>query len=173
MKSKITILFIAFVSTLSIAQTKVGTINSEYIINIMPQTKIVVEKTQDYGAKLDSSFSIKANEYQGKIDDFRKNEAEYGELMKKTLVNEITLLEEEMKKYQENGNKLMQLRQNELMRPLYKVLNDAIEIVSKENKYTQILTTTGNQFAYLDEKFDITQLVMDKLGIIAPEEIKE
>lgn len=173
MKLKFTILFIAFISTLSIAQSKVGTIDSDYIISIMPQTKIVVERTQEYGAKLDSSFSIKAKEYQDKVADFRKNEAEYGELMKKTLVKEITLMEQDLKKYQENGNKLMQLKQNELMRPLYTMLNEAIDTIAKENKYTQILTTTGNQFAYLDDKFDITQLVMDKLGVKAPEEVKE
>jgi outer membrane protein len=173
MKLKITILFIAFISTISIAQSKVGTIDSDYIISIMPQTKIVVEKTQEYGAKLDSSFSIKAKEYQDKVADFRKNEAEYGELMKKTLVKEITLMEQDLKKYQENGNKLMQLKQNELMRPLYTMLNVAIDAIAKENKYTQILTTTGNQFAYLDDKFDITQLVMDKLGVKAPVEVKE
>ncbi|PQB06641.1 hypothetical protein BST83_05325 [Polaribacter filamentus] len=172
MKSKITILFIAFISALSIAQTKVGTINSEYIIGIMPEAKIVMEKTQDYGSKLDSSFSIKAKEYEDKVADFRKNEAEYGELMKKTLIKEITIMEEELKKFQDNGNKLMQLRQNELMRPLYNLLNSTIEAIAKENKYTQILTTTGNQFAYIDEKFDITQLVMDKLGVKEPE-IKE
>tara|TARA_R110001592_G_scaffold8021_2_gene44093 strand:+ start:170 stop:688 length:519 start_codon:yes stop_codon:yes gene_type:complete len=172
MKSKITILFIAFISTLSIAQSKVGTINSEYIISIMPEVKIVMEKTQDYGSKLDSSFSIKAKEYEAKVADFRKNEAEYGELMKKTLIKEITVMEQEMKKYQDNGNKLMQLKQSELMRPLYNLLNTAIEAIAKENKYTQILTTTGNQFAFLDEKFDITQLVMDKLGVKEPE-IKE
>ena len=64
---------------------------------------------------------------------------------------------------------LMQLKQNELMRPLYKKLNDAIELVAKENKFTQILTVQGNQFAYIDEKFDITKLVMNKLGLKEPE----
>lgn len=172
MKFKLTILFIAFISSLAIAQTKVGTIDSDYIISIMPETKIVMERTQEYGAKLDSSFSIKAKEYQDKVADFKKNEAEYGELMKKTLINEIGLMEQDIKKYQENGNKLMQLKQNELMRPLYKLLNDAIASIAKENKYTQILTTTGNQFAYIDDKFDITELVMAKLGVKAPE-VKE
>ncbi|MDP4600201.1 MAG: OmpH family outer membrane protein, partial [Polaribacter sp.] len=60
-------------------------------------------------------------------------------------------------------------KQNELMRPLYKKLNDAIELVAKENKFTQILTVQGNQFAYIDEKFDITKLVMNKLGLKEPE----
>lgn len=173
MKFKITILFVAFISTLSIAQTKTGTIDSDYIIGIMPETKVVAERTQEYGARLDSLFSIKVTEYQAKVEDFKKTEKELGELMKKTLINELATMEQDLKKYQENGNKLMQLKQNELMRPLYKKLNDVISEISKENKYTHILTSTGNQFAFIDEKFDITDLVIAKLGIKIPEEVKE
>ena len=39
MKLKITVLFIVLMSTLTIAQAKVGTIDSEYIIGMMPETK--------------------------------------------------------------------------------------------------------------------------------------
>lgn len=138
----------------------------------MPEAKVVVKLAQEYGQKLDSSFSIKVKEYQAKIDDYKKNEAEYGELMKKTLINEITAMEQDIQSYQKNGNTLMELKQNELMRPLYKKLNDVIEKVAKEKGFTQILTVQGNQFAYMDQKFDITQLVMEKLGVKVPE-IKE
>tara|TARA_B110000503_G_scaffold82337_1_gene125647 strand:+ start:157 stop:675 length:519 start_codon:yes stop_codon:yes gene_type:complete len=168
MKSKITILLIAFISTVSIAQSKVGTIDSDYIMSLMPEAKIVMARTQAYGIKLDSSFAIKTQNYQARIDEFKSKEKEMGELMKKTLINEIAALEQDIKKYQTNGNKLMQLKQNELMRPLYKILNDAINIVSKENGYTQVLTSTGNQFVYIDVKFDITALVMAKLGVKEP-----
>jgi len=169
MKSKITILILAFLSTLSIAQTKTGTVDSDYIINIMPEAKTVVKLSQAYGAKLDSSFSIKMKEYQDRVKDFRDKEKEMGELMKKTLIKELTALEQDVKRYQDNGSKLMQLKQDELMRPLYKKLREAIKAVVEENGYTHIFTTTGNQFAYIDEKHDITQLVMAKLGVKAPE----
>ena len=92
-----------------------------------------------------------------------------GELMKKTLIKEINALEADLKNYQNNGTKLMQLKQNELMRPLYKLINDAINNVAKENKYTQVLTSTGNQFVYIDDNFDITKLVITKLGLTEPE----
>ena len=169
MKLKITILFIAFISTISIAQTKVGTIDSEYITNLMPEAKIVIKRAQDYGKKLDTSFAIKMKNYQDKIEAYKKAEKTMGELAKKAAIKELTELDQDIKRYQDNGNKLMQLKQNELMRPLYKKLGDAINQVAKENGYTQILTTTGNQFVYLDEKYDITKLVMDKLGIKEPE----
>ncbi len=168
MKLKFTILFTAIICSISVAQTKTGTIDSDYIINIMPEAKVVVEKSQSYGAKLDSLLSIKMVDYQARVKDFREKEKEMGELMKKTLVKEISALEADLKKYQENGNKLMQLKQGELMRPLYKKLNEAIDAVAKENGYTIILTTTVNQFAYVDENYDITKKVIAKLGIKEP-----
>ena len=54
------------------------------------------------------------------------------------------------------------------MRPLYNKLNAAIAKISKEKGYTQIFTLAGNQFAYIDSKFDITELVITSLGIIIP-----
>ena len=169
MKSKILFICIALLSTVSIAQSKVGTIDSEYIIGLMPETKVVLKRSQDYGAKLDSSFSIKLKLYQTKIETFKKNEKTLGALAKKTEIAELTQMEADIKQYQQNGNKLMQLKKNELMRPLYKKLNDAIIAVSKAGKYTQVLTLTGNQFAYIDNKFDITDLVIKNLGIKIPE----
>lgn len=172
MKLKFTLLLAAFISTFAIAQTKTGTINSDYIISIMPESEIVIARSQEYGARLDSLFSIKMKDYEARVKDYRDKEKDMGVLMKKTLVKELTALEQDIKQYQDNGNKLMQLKQNELMRPLYTKLNLAIDEIAKENGYTLILTTSGNQFAYIDQKFDITKLVMAKLNIKEPE-IKE
>jgi outer membrane protein len=92
-----------------------------------------------------------------------------GVLEKKTIQKELTTLEEDLNKYKKNASMLLGLKRDELMRPSYKKLSDVIALVSKENGFTQILTTTGNQFAYLDASLDITLLVLDKLGIVIPE----
>ncbi|EAQ41331.1 OmpH family outer membrane protein [Polaribacter sp. MED152] len=172
MKFKITFLFISLISTISVAQSKTGTIDSDYIINLMPEAKVVIERSQSYGSRLDSLFSIKMKDYQTRVADFREKEKEMGELMKKTLIQELTALEQDIKKYQENGNKLMQLKQDELMRPLYKKLNTAIDEIAKAEGFTLILTIAGNQYAYIDDNYDITKKVMAKLGIKEPE-VKE
>ena len=156
MKSKIIFICIAFLTLATYSQTKTGTVDSDYIISIMPETKIVIKRAQDYGAKLDTSFNIKLAEYKVKLDAFRKNEKTLGELAKKTSVNELQVLEADLNKYRENGRKLIQFKQDELMRPLYKKLGEAIKQVAKANNYSQVLTITGNEFAYIDIKFDIT-----------------
>jgi outer membrane protein len=129
------------------------------------EVETVRKKSQSVGGNV-----IKAREnFIKKMETALEKEKEMGELMKKTLIKEITALEVDLKNYQNNGTKLMQLNQNELMRPLYKLINDSINAVAKENKYSQVLTSTGNQFVYIDDNFDITKLVIAKLGLTEPE----
>ena len=59
MKSKIFFLSALFFCSITFAQTKLGTIDNDYIINLMPEAKIVIKLSQEYSQKLDSSFSIK------------------------------------------------------------------------------------------------------------------
>ncbi|WP_440121515.1 OmpH family outer membrane protein [Tenacibaculum sp. Ill] len=165
MKLKITFILALFFIGFSNAQTKVGTVNSELIISKMPQMKGVLQRVENYGKKLDSSFQIKATEYKAKVDSFKAEEKIMTEDDKKTRFQELRTLEQEMGKFRQNGSAMMQIQKEQSLRPLYKKLSEVIAEVAKANGYTQVLTTTGNEFGYIDERFDITQLVLDKLGI--------
>ena len=168
MKLRILTVALFLTSMFATGQTKVGSIDSELIVGLMPETKVVVTRLGDYGKKLDSSYQIKVVEYQQKVAAFQKLGTDVSDNFKKIKVDEITELERGLQQSQENGNKLMQLKRNELMRPLYKKLRGVIAEVSKADGYTQILTTTGIEFAYIDEKFDITKKVMAKMGLKMP-----
>ena len=168
MKSRIFAVAFLLTSVLAAGQTKVGSIDSELIIGLMPETKVVLTRLSDYAKKLDSSYQIKVQEYQEKVAAFQKLGSDVSDNFKKIKVDEITELEKGLQTSQDNGNKLIQLKRNELMRPLYKKLRGVIAEISKAGGYTQILTTTGNEFAYIDEQYDITKKVMDKLGIELP-----
>lgn len=165
MKLKITFILALFFIGFSNAQTKVGTVDSELIISKMPQMKGVLQRVENYGKKLDSSFQVKATEYKTKIDSFKAEEKLMTDDDKKTRVQELRTLEQEMGKFRQNGSAMMQIQKEQSLRPLYKKLSEIISEVAKANGYTQILTTTGNEFGYIDERFDITKLVLDKLGI--------
>jgi outer membrane protein len=166
MKTKFTL----FIAILCIgfsmnAQTKVGTVDSELIVTKMPQLKSVQERLKNYAAKLDSINAIKIKDYDTKVKAFNDASKTMSEEDKKNKYGEIAKMNQEISKFRQNGTQLMQLRRTEYMRPLYKKIADVVEEIAKEKGYSQILTTTGNQFAYIDEKHDITKLVMDKMGI--------
>lgn len=165
MKLKLTIIIALLAVGVTTAQTKVGTVDMDFIIGKMPEMQKVLERVKNYGAKLDSTFQVKFKGYKAKVDDFSKNGKQLSDEEKKKRYQEIVGMEQEMKQFRQNGTQLMQLRRDELMRPLYKKVSGIIAQISKANGYTQILTTTGNQFAYIDERFDLTKQILAKLGI--------
>lgn len=165
MKSKILIIAAVLLSSITFAQTKVGTINSDLVIGKMPQMKNVLRRMENAGKKLDSSFNLKATDYKTKIESYKAEEKIMTDADKQSRIQELQKLEQEMQQFRVNGSKMIQLQREEYMRPLYKKLSEVIAEVAKANGYTQILTTNGNQFGYIDERFDITKLVLDKLGI--------
>ena len=81
-------------------------------------------------------------------------------------------MEQDLQKSQQNGNSLINLKRDQLMNPLYKILGEAITEVAKAEGFTQVLTSSGNEFAYIDEAFDITEKVMAKLGVKMPPPVK-
>lgn len=165
MRVKLIISGAFLISALSFAQGKVGTVNMDLIVGKMPQSKTVIERVNKYAVRLDSSFQVKTNAFSTKIDAYKKEQETLSEAQKKEKQQEIIALEKEINKFRNNSSKLLELRRNEFMRPIYKKLNSIITAIAKEDGYSQILTTDRNEFAYFDEKFDITKKVLLKLGI--------
>ena len=85
--------------------------------------------------------------------------------MKKVKETELVRLENDIKQFRQNGVQLVQLKQQELLRPLYEKITKTIASISETNNYSQILNLGGVELAYYAESHDITKLVMDQLGL--------
>jgi len=169
---KLSILIIAIVTSLQInAQSKVGTIDVDYIISKMPLLEQVNNDVNAYGKELENQLKEKVSKYEALIKVYQENEASYTEEIKKARRDEIIAIEQDIQKFQKNGSSLVQIRRNELMSPLYQLIGDAMNTIAVDEKFTQIFTI-DNSIAYLDPTYDITKKVMVKLEIPLPEEGK-
>ncbi len=144
--------------------SKVGTIDVDYILSKMPEITTVRAGVETYGKGLDGELSGKLAKYDSLIKGYQANQATYGEAIKKGKQDEIIALETEMQQFRQNSVQLIQLKQQELMQPLYQKVGAALEVVAQEGGYSQVLTSNST-VAYLDPQFDLTILVMKKLGI--------
>ena len=63
MKLKLVLVVFCFASFFANSQTKVGTINSEFIVGLMPEAKEVLKELNLYASKLDSSYQDKLADY--------------------------------------------------------------------------------------------------------------
>lgn len=172
MKIKIFLAALCFFSLAVKGQGKVGSIDTEVIIGLMPETKKVIQLLDQYTKRLDSSYNIQIENYRSEVIKFQKIEKDISEDFKKIKMKDLAKLEREVQKSQSNGQQLVGLKRDELMRPLYEKLRGVIAEIAKAEGYTHVLTTSGNEFAYVDPKFDLTRKVLDKLGIKIPEEKK-
>ncbi len=162
---KLSLLFIAFIFSFQLlAQSKVGTIDIEYILSKMPELVQVGVDVKTYSDELDNLLQVKYTKYQVLINVYQENETGYTDADKKTKQDEIIDLENEMQQFQQNSSTLIQIRQNELLRPLYMKISEALNVVSNEEKFTQVFTV-DNTIVYLDTNFDITNTVMKKIGL--------
>ena len=165
MKNILFPILLLMISVQAIAQTKVGTIDSEFILSKLPEFTKMQEDLKAYNTKLETELKAKVDDYQAKVKVYQDGADTFTDLLKKTKQEEIIALEGDIQKYQQNANQLVQLEQNTLLQPLYSKIGKALEEVSKAEGYTQVFTVSNSGLAYIDPKFDLTSTVMTKLGI--------
>ncbi|MRT17910.1 OmpH family outer membrane protein [Vitellibacter sp. q18] len=161
---------ILFMGLSTFAQGKVGAVDVEYILSKMPELTTIQTELETYGKQLDVDLNKKVEEYKKMVEDYKKGEASFTEEQKKEKQTALINLDKDIQKFQQNGAKLMEIKQSEALKPLYQKIGDALEKVAKEQNYTQVMQTTTD-LVYLDPNFDLTVPILKELGItITPEE---
>jgi len=164
----IKILFI-FISLSSFAQSKVGTIDIDFILSKMPELPEIQKQIEDYGKELDVDFNKNLDSYNALVKVYTDGEAGFSEAEKKEKQTEILTAENDLGKFQQNGTKLISIKRDDLVRPLYQKIGVALEKIAKAEGYTQVLQIDKN-IVYLDNNLDLTLLVLKELGIELKEE---
>ncbi len=169
MKNIILVLAILITGTSLHAQTKVGTIDADFILQQMPEMVQVQEDMKTYNTELQENLQSTIKNYEELVAAYQANVATFTEEEKQSKEDEIITLENEIKNFRQKASVLMQMRNNELTQPLYLKIDVAMKAIISEQGYTQILNTSANGLAYADEKYDITEAVMKKMGITVKE----
>ena len=99
------------------------------------------------------------------IKEYQANNATMSEEAKTEQESQIISLENDIKNFRQKATVMLQMRRNELTKPLYAKINEAMLKVVNEEGFTQIFHAGTNVLAFSREDADITVKVMDKLGI--------
>lgn len=82
---------------------------------------------------------------------------------------ELTSLQENFQKFQQEAQSSLQKKSAELNEPIYKKIGAVTEEVAKENGFSFIISphmlNGGDILLYTDEKYNISDMVLKKLGI--------
>lgn len=150
------------------AQTKVGTIDVEFILSQLPEITTVDEGMKEYNTSLQEELQKTVTKYEDLIADYQATSTTLSEEERKAKETEIIGLENDIKNFRQKASVLMNIKRNELTNPLYDKIDAAMKEVIDEQKYTQVINTSSNALAFASPEYDITDAVLLKFGITVP-----
>jgi outer membrane protein len=161
------------VAVMAQAQTqptqKIGYAEWEYIYSQLPESKQIETELRTHNSQLENQLKAKYQEYETKLKMYQDMPATTPDAIRKDKEAELTQLQGSIQKFQQDAQTSMTKKQADLLDPVYKKVSKAIEEVAKENSYTFIIAPQvvggGDILLYNDDKYNISLLVLKKLGI--------
>ena len=167
----IALLFVGF--TAQAQNIKIGYTSVELIMDLMPEMEQIGADIQDYQTQLQTNIQTKAADFQRQVQAYQQAAATMNETARATKEQELTKLQGDLQKYEQDAQVSYQRKLQELLEPLQTKVINAINAVAAENNYTHIFAETAGQapiLLYTKEEDKFTELVLAKLGIQVPQQ---
>ena len=147
------------------AQNKLGYINSNELLSIMPESTEMQTELQSYAKGLESSLAAMQAEGEKKLADYQQNEATMSELVKQDKIRELESIQQRILEFQQNAQESLAAKEQELITPILDKARKAIEDVAKEENFTYIFDASTGNILYAEKSENILPLVKAKLGL--------
>ncbi len=148
---------------------KIGYADWDYIFSQLPEYKQIETEMKTHGDQLQNQLQAKYKDYETKLKAYQAGAATMVDAIRKDKETELTQLQENIQKFQQDAQTSIQNKQDQLMGPVFSKVGKTIEDVAKEQGYSFILNPQliggGDILLYSDEKYDISDLVLKKMGI--------
>jgi len=158
------------VGNVSIAQTKIGYIDAETILYLMPEVGRIDSLVRIYQVDtVAREYSSLIQTYQYKDSILRDSVHPAPAAVKQQIQKELAELGPTLQNWQQIGQEAVQNKQNQLLAPVMRKINDAINAVAKEKGYTYVLARESILVA--PDADNMLQAVAKKLNITLPPQL--
>ncbi|MBN8701970.1 MAG: OmpH family outer membrane protein [Bacteroidetes bacterium] len=162
---KITLIACLFLSTLNISAQKIGHINLDSLIGLMPESKEAEKASMAFIKELETSIGTMQGELQTKYQDYMANQDKYSDLVKQTKEKELQDLNQRIQEFQASAQEEVNRKKTELAKPIYDKAKKAIDQIAKDKGYKYVLDTSLGNVLFSDPADDLLSSVSDKLGL--------
>ena len=149
------------------AQMKIGHINSETIMQTLPEAIDAQKSIDALVAGWEADLQKMQADWKKKFDDFDKRKLILTDQVRADQERELRELDQNItdfrtKKFGQNGE-LFQ-KQNEVMNPIQNKMFHVLEEIAKDEGYDYIFDRSGEILVlYANDKYDLTQRVLQRM----------
>jgi outer membrane protein len=145
--------------------SKLGHIDRQKLMLMLPERKDAETKMQAFAKTLDDRLKAMGAEYQAKVADAQSRAETMTNTEKEMVVREINELEQRIQAAQEKAQEDLAKQEEELLKPMVERTNTAIKEVADANNFSYIFDISTGLVLYYDKGEDIMPLVKTKLGL--------
>ncbi|HTO93801.1 MAG TPA: OmpH family outer membrane protein [Bacteroidota bacterium] len=149
------------------AQMKIGHINSETIMQTLPEAIDAQKSIDALVAGWEADLQKMQADWKKKYDDYEKRKLILTDQVRADQERDLRELDQSItdfrnKKFGQNGE-LFQ-KQNEVMKPIQNKMFHVLEQIAKDEGYDYIFDRSGEILVlYANDKYDLTQLVLQRM----------
>jgi len=147
---------------------KIGYVDMDSIFSQLPAYKQVASDLKAHTTQLEAQFKAKSSEFETKYKAYQASAATMVDAVRKDKENELAQLQENIQRFQQDAQASVQKKEADLMEPLIRKIGKAIKDVAKENGFSFIINAQlggSDVLLFTDDKFDISGLVLKKMGV--------
>src|SRR5450432_501238 len=147
------------------AQTKIGFIDTDELIGVMPEAAKVDGELKEYQASLVQQGQDMGKEADEKAAQFVKDSAKMTPTMKEIKRTEILGLYQKVQNWNQTAQDMYTQKAQEKIAPIRSKAFDAIKAVAKEKGYSYVLDASTSVLLVSPPSDDLMPFVKAKLGI--------
>ena len=148
-------LFLCGGNAMAQKNVKLGHINSNDLMQIMPGRDSAQTILQQEVAGLEEQLKSMQSEMEKRYNEYMEKQSGWTELIRNTKQREIQDMGARIQEFQENAQKQLQQREQELLKPIIDRAKKAIEDVAAEGGYSYIFDSGVSALLYSPESDDI------------------
>ncbi len=156
---------ILFAGNVARAQTKLGYIDMNQLIDQMPETKVAMTSITAYNKQFIDQLTTMNNELQSKGQAYQAQRATMTDAVRTAKESELADLQKRFQDYQTTAQQQVDAKKNELGKPIIDKARAAAAQVAKEKGYTFVFDSSSVQLIVSPPGDDLMEAVKAKLGV--------
>jgi outer membrane protein len=158
-------LSVVFVGNFAKAQSKIGYVNAQQLLEMLPEMKTLQTQMQAYEKTFSDQMTTMQGELQSKGQAYEKNQATMTDAARTAAQTELQDLQQRITTFRDNAQKQVDNKSQELLKPLSDKLKSAIQAVATEKGYAYVLDSGQIELLVAPPGDDLTAPVKAKLGL--------
>lgn len=146
----------------------IGYTRVDFILSKMPEVAAVQKQLENLAQRHQAEYQQKLQDFDKQLQDYQRRVALMSPDARQRREQELATLQSQLQQFAVEKNRELEQKEAELMQPILDRIQKAIEEVARERRLALVLNTgigASPILLYADDRYDITEAVLKKLGI--------